>query len=174
MILTGTEIKKQIEKGNISISDFDEGRLNPNSYNLRLDNELLIYTNIILDMKKHNDCKKIIIPKEGILLYPGQLYLAKTMEHTKTDSFAPMIQGRSSIGRLGISIHSTGNFGDVGFDGKWTLELQVAKTIRIYSGVEICQIYYETLYGDTTIKYNGKYQNSDKIEPSQLYKDFIK
>ena len=172
MILSVIEIKRQYELGNIYISDFDEKRLGPNSYNLRLDNKLLVYTNPILDMKKDNPVEEIIIPKEGYILEPGRLYLGKTIEYTKSGNFAPMIEGRSSVARLGIKVHLTAGFGDVGNELAWTLEIEASKHVRIYAGVEICQIYYHTVLGDTSIKYNGKYQNSTDIGPSKMYKDF--
>ena len=116
MILSGKEIKKRLGK-EIIIEPFNERQLNPNSYNLRLYNELLVYENHLLDMKKENKAKKIIIPKDGLILEPGKLYLGWTVEYTKTDKLVPMLEGRSSIGRLGLFIHVTAGFGDVGFSG---------------------------------------------------------
>lgn len=171
MILSGLEIKKHLGE-QIVIEPFDENLMNPNSYNLRLHNELLVYDEEILDMKKPNKTKTIIIPEEGLVLQPGKLYLGRTVEYTKTEEFVPMLEGRSSIGRLGLYIHVTAGFGDVGFSGYWTLEIQCIEPIRIYPGVEICQIYYHSLKGDYQ-KYNsGKYQNNTGIQPSLLYKDF--
>ena len=122
MILSGLEIKKHIGR-EIVIEPFDEARINPNSYNLSLHDELLVYTNDELDMKADNPSQKIKIPSEGIKLEPGRLYLGRTSEYTKTEGYIPMLEGRSSIGRLGICIHVTAGFGDVGFAGYWTLEL---------------------------------------------------
>lgn len=171
MILSGIEIKKQIGKL-IHIDPYNEKYLNPNSYNLRLHNELLIYEDDILDMKKPNKTSKIVIPEDGLILEPGKLYLGRTIEFTKTENYVPMLEGRSSIGRLGLYIHVTAGFGDVGFSGFWTLEIQCVQPIRIYAGVEICQIYYHSIEGEYE-KYNsGKYQNNSGIQPSLLYKDF--
>ena len=171
MILSGKEIKNKIGK-EIKIEPFDEKQLNPNSYNLRLHNELLVYDEEILDMKKPNKVKRIIIPEEGLVLEPGKLYLGRTLEYTETDKYVPMLEGRSSIGRLGLFIHVTAGFGDVGFKGYWTLEIFCVQPIRIYSGVELCQIYYHTVEGDYD-KYNsGKYQNNEGVQPSFLYRDF--
>jgi len=174
MILSGKEILKQMDEGNISITPFDQSRINPNSYNLRLHNELLVYTDDILDMKKPQNTKKIIIPEDGLVLEPHKLYLGRTVEKTSTDKFVPMLEGRSSVGRLGLYIHVTAGFGDIGFHGFWTLEIQCVEPIKIYPNVEICQIYYHTLLGDFEKYVSGKYQNNTDIQPSLLYKDFEK
>lgn len=173
MILTGEEIKSRLGK-DIVISDYDESRLNPNSYNLRLDNKLLVYKDKILDMKKPNECEKLIIPEDGLILEPGKLYLAKTIEHTITHNLVPLLEGRSSVGRLGLFVHVTAGFGDNGFCGYWTLELHCVQPIKIYPGVEICQIYYHTTLGDKGKEYKGKYNFNEDIQPSMLYKDFEK
>lgn len=171
MILSGKEIKSKL--GNeIIIEPFNEGQLNPNSYNLRLHNELLVYEDDVLDMKKEHKVKKIIIPEEGLLLETGKLYLGRTLEFTKTDKYVPMLEGRSSIGRLGLFIHVTAGFGDVGFSGFWTLEIFCVQPIRIYSGVEICQIYYHSIEGEYEKYISGKYQNNTGVQPSLLFKDF--
>jgi dCTP deaminase len=173
MVLSGLEIQKRINK-DIVIVPFSKNALNPNSYNLKLHNELLIYEEAILDMKNNNSSKKIIIPDEGLVLEPGVLYLGRTVEYTETYNLVPMIEGRSSIGRLGLYIHVTAGFGDVGFKGHWTLEMHCIKPIKIYPGIEICQAYYHTILGEF-IEYNSdKYQNNAEIQTSLLYKDFEK
>lgn len=171
MILSGLEIKKHINR-EIIIDPFDESRLNPNSYNLSLHNELLIYTNKILDMKQQNQTQKILLPSEGYLLEPGKLYLGRTNEFTKTEKFIPMLEGRSSIGRLGICIHVTAGFGDVGFAGYWTLELFCVQPVKIYPDVQIAQIYYHTITEPYERYTKGKYQNNQGIQASMLYKEF--
>ena len=171
MILSGLEIKNHIGH-EIIIDPFDEQRLNPNSYNLSLHNELLIYTHESLDMRKDNPTEKILIPTEGFMLMPGKLYLGRTHEYTKTEGYIPMLEGRSSIGRLGICIHVTAGFGDVGFAGYWTLELFCVQPVRIYAGVQIAQIYYHTITKPYERYTNGKYQNNEGIQASMLYKEF--
>ena len=171
MILSGKEIRNRLGR-DIYIEPYNDKQLNPNSYNLKLHNELLVYENSLLDMKKENKAKKLIIPEDGLILEPGILYLGRTVEHTRTENFVPMLEGRSSIGRLGLFIHVTAGFGDVGFSGFWTLEIFCVQPVRVYPNVEICQIYYHTIEGEYD-KYNsGKYQNNDGIQPSLLFKDF--
>jgi len=171
MILSGKSIKNKIGT-DIIIEPYSEKQLNPNSYNLRLHNELLVYKNATLDMKKENEIEKIIIPPKGLLIKPGKLYLGRTYEYTKTNNYVPMLEGRSSIGRLGLFIHVTAGFGDVGFNGFWTLEIMCIQPVRIYPEVEICQIFYHAIEGDYTPYKSNKYQNNEGIQPSMLYKDF--
>lgn len=173
MILSGKEIKKQMGD-RIKITPFNESQLNPNSYNLTLHNELLVYDNELLDMKKENTASRLIIPEEGMVLLPGKLYLGRTVEHTSTDFYVPMLEGRSSIGRLGLFVHITAGFGDVGFNGFWTLEMFCVQPIRIYPGVQICQIFYHSIEGDYEKYISGKYQGNTGVQPSLLYKDFEK
>jgi len=173
LILSGKEIYRNLGK-KIWIEPFNLEQLNPNSYNLRLHNQLLVYDEPVLDMKKPNKTSLITIPETGLLLEPHRLYLGRTLEWTKTEGFVPMLEGRSSIGRLGLFVHVTAGFGDVGFAGFWTLEMFCIAPIRIYPEVEICQIYYHTIEGDYEPYSSGKYQNNTGIQPSLLYRDFEK
>ena len=173
MILSGKKIIEEMGKS-IDITPFSESQINPNSYNLKLNDELLVYDDDVLDMKKPSSYHTIKIPAEGLVLEPGKLYLGRTFEHTRTDKYVPMLEGRSSVGRLGISIHITAGFGDVGFNGYWTLEIHCIQPVRIYPFVEICQIYYHTIDGDYDLYKSGKYNNNKDIQPSMMYKDFLK
>lgn len=171
MILSGKKILEELNK-NIFISPFNKKRLNPNSYNLRLYDELLVYKEDVLDMKHPNKYKTIKIPPEGLVLQPNKLYLGRTVERTRTENFVPMLEGRSSIGRLGLSIHVTAGFGDVGFDGFWTLEIHCIEPVKIYPFVDICQIYYHTIEGEYEKYRSGKYQHNMGIQPSLIHKEF--
>lgn len=173
MILSGLEIARQRERGAIEITPYEGRLLNPNSYNLRLHNELLVYTAPVLDMKKPLETRTIPIPEEGYVLEPGVLYLGRTHEYTATDGFVPMLSGRSSTGRLGLYVHVTAGFGDIGFRGYWTLEIQCIQPVRIYPMVEICQIYYYKIDGDYRPYDGGKYQDNTGIQPSMFHKDFL-
>ena len=173
MILSGKEIIARKEK-DILIDPFNENQVNPNSYNLRLHNELLVYDNPVLDMKEDNPATKIMIPEDGLLLESKKLYLGRTMEYTETNNLVPMLEGRSSVGRLGLFVHITAGFGDVGFKGYWTLEIFCVQPIKIYPSIEICQIFYHSVEGDYTPYQSGKYQGNRDIQTSMLYKDFKK
>ncbi|MFP4331274.1 MAG: dCTP deaminase [Alkalispirochaetaceae bacterium] len=171
MILSGNEIRRRLG-GDITIDPFFEDQLNPNSYNLRLHDELLVYESENLDMRAENRSERMTIPSEGLLLERNKLYLGRTVEYTATEGLVPMLEGRSSVGRLGLFIHVTAGFGDVGFRGYWTLEMFCVQPVRIYSGVEICQIFYHTLEGDYSPYRSDKYQNNRDIQHSLLYKEF--
>ena len=123
-------------------------------------------------MKKDNKVEKLKIPSTGLVLEANRLYLGRTVEYTETKNLVPMLEGRSSIGRLGLFVHVTAGFGDVGFKGFWTLEIFCIQPIKIYPNVEICQVYYHTLEGSHENYTNGKYQDNHGIQPSLLYKDF--
>jgi len=170
MILTGGEIKAQLGK-NVIIDPFDERQLNPNSYNVRLHNELLVYEEIVLDMRRPNRYRRYTIPEEGLVLSPNQLYLGRTVERTETYNLVPMLEGRSSIGRLGLFVHVTAGFGDVGFRGYWTLEMFAVQPVKIYPGVPICQIFFHQIHGAITEYSSEKYQHNRDIQPSLLYRE---
>lgn len=170
MILSGEEIRKNLGT-KIGIDPFTESQLNPNSYNLTLHDELLTYEEVVLDMRHPNRTRRLTIPKEGLVLNPSQLYLGRTVERTETFDLVPMIEGRSSIGRLGLFVHVTAGFGDVGFCGFWTLEMFAVQPVRIYPGVPICQIFYHRLDGAYRAYASNKYQDNRDIQPSLLYKE---
>lgn len=171
MILSGNEILARQGK-DIVIEPFDPSRINPNSYNLSLHQDLLVYDRAELDMKQENTASPLQIPEEGLLLETGKLYLGRTVEYTETQGLVPMLEGRSSIGRLGLFVHITAGFGDVGFKGFWTLEMFCVQPIRIYAGVQICQIFYHSIEGSYSTYSSGKYQNNKGVQPSLLFKDF--
>ena len=171
MILSGKAIADRIGS-DIEIDPFDPDQLNPNSYNLRLHNELLVYDDPVLDMKRAAWTSEIQISESGYTLEPNKLYLGRTVEYTKTSNLVPMLEGRSSVGRLGLFVHVTAGFGDVGFAGYWTLEIFCIQPVIVYPNVEICQIYYHTIEGEHEPYSSGKYQGNTGIQPSLMYRDF--
>ena len=171
MILSGKEIVRQLNK-TIIIDPFSSTQLGPNSYNLRLHHELLVYDEAVLDMKREHTTRIVSMPPTGLVIEPGKLYLGRTVEYTETHNYVPMLEGRSSIGRLGLFVHITAGFGDVGFKGFWTLEIMCAQPIRIYPNVEICQIFYHSIEGDYEPYKSNKYQNNRGVQASMLYKEF--
>jgi dCTP deaminase len=170
MILSGRRIRESLGKG-IIIDPYNPEQLNPNSYNLRLHDELVVYDAPVLDMRAENPVSRLTIPEEGLELEPNRLYLGRTLEYTATEGFVPMLEGRSSIGRLGLFVHITAGFGDVGFRGYWTLEIFCVQPIRVYPGVQICQIFYHTIDGEYDSYEGGKYQNNTGIQQSLLYRE---
>jgi len=170
MILSGQEIQSRLDR-DIVIEPFEERNLNPNSYNLTLHDELMTYEEVVLDMRAANRVRRLTIPPEGLVLSPNQLFLGRTVERTETHNLVPMIEGRSSIGRLGLFVHVTAGFGDVGFCGYWTLEMFAVQPVRIYAGVPICQIFYHEIAGSFTEYASNKYQHNNDIQPSLLFKE---
>lgn len=168
-MLTGEEIIKAVESGKIVIEPFTKGNVNPNSYNLTLGNELLVYTDDILDCKKNNKTRTITIPEEGYILSPNNLYLARTNEYTENEVYVPQISGRSSVGRIGITVHICAGCGAIGFKGSWTLGLTCVTPTKVFPGMQIGQIYYFPLIGDSKIKYQGYYSNNLATNTSKMY-----
>lgn len=193
MVLSGNQILREAEEGRITIDPFTpETRLNPNSYNLRLHSELLTYgsncdhkdlakggreaidifrTNAVIDMKHEPITQTHTIAGDGMWLLPNRIYLGRTVEYTATDYYVPMIEGRSSIGRLGMNIHITAGFGDVGFAGHWTLEITVTQPLKVYAGIDVCQIYFHTVEDIGERRYRGSYNNRAQIKPSKIHRE---
>ena len=169
--LTKSEILKQVHRGNIIITPFNEEQLGPNSYNVRSTPLMKRYTDEVLDMRKDNPMEEFSISDDGYVIMPGELYLAGTVETIGSNIYDVDIDGRSSIGRLGLFIHVTAGRGDVGFHGFWTLELTAIKPVRVYPGVEIGQVYFSEVIGDVE-PYHGKYQDNNGIQSSQMYREF--
>lgn len=179
MILSDKKILEEIKNKNIVINPFDRENLGTNSYDVHLGKWLGIYQNDILDAKAHNKINITEIPEEGYLLLPSKLYLGVTEEYTETHTYVPFLEGKSSVGRLGIDIHATAGKGDAGFCNSWTLEISVKQPVRIYAGMPIGQIIYFVIDGDIEVPYNVKKSakyNEKSVYPmeSMMYKNFRK
>lgn len=170
-MLTGNEIKLQVAAGRIVIQPFDEKNIGPNSYDVRLSDELAYYTEAVLDPRQDNRYRTVKIPPEGLVLLPGRVYLGKTVEYTESPYHIPMYEGRSSLGRLGVFSHVSAGFGDIGFRGNWTLEFSVVQPVLILPGLRIGQLYWHNPDGEVLKRYNGKYQNQTNATPSRLFQD---
>ncbi len=144
MLLSDRDIRHAMERGDIVIDPLDEQQLGSNSYDLRLDDTLKTYVDEVLDPRDQPEVETLKIPEEGRVLQPNNVYLGSTVEWTETRHFVPVLEGKSSMARLGLSVVSDGGFGDIGFRGCWTLELSVKKPVRVYPGMDICQISYLT------------------------------
>ncbi len=156
MILTDTEIGQAIERGDIIITPFDRRHLGTNSYDVHLAAHLAVYEAEVLDAKVHNKVRHFDIPPEGYVIQPGELYLGVTEEYTETHNAVPFLEGKSSVGRLGIDIHATAGKGDVGYCNTWTLEISCVKPVRIYAGMPIGQLIYFKVQGKIENMYHGK------------------
>jgi len=196
MMLTKAAILDNLHNENIRITPFDPKLLNPNSYNVRLGPELLVYRVAYskwyhrlawkrfptiashlgfpkphLDVREENDTEMVKIPKEGLVIEPGFLYLGRTVERTYCKKHVPLYEGRSSTARLGLESHICGGFGDVGFDGTWTLEIRCTHPIRIYAGMEIGQIAFMQSKGEVvpygSAEFRSRYQGQLEVTPSK-------
>lgn len=156
MILSDKEILSLIAKGEIVIQPFDEKCLGTNSYDVHLGKAMAVYTSRVLDAKAHNRIEHFEIPEEGFVLQPNTLYLGVTEEYTETHTSVPFLEGKSSVGRLGIDIHATAGKGDVGFCNTWTLEISCTQPVRIYAGMPIGQLIYFEVRGEINNYYNKK------------------
>ena len=156
MILSDKKILEEIKNKNIVIKPFSRECLGSNSYDVHLGEWLAVYNDEILDAKKHNKITHFKIPKDGFLLLPTKLYLGVTLEYTETLNYVPFLEGKSSIGRLGIDIHATAGKGDVGFKNNWTLEISVKQPVRVYFGMPIGQLIYFFVEGDVLTSYDKK------------------
>ncbi|MCA9353739.1 dCTP deaminase [Candidatus Nomurabacteria bacterium] len=177
MILTDKKIKEEIESGSIIIEPFIPENLGTNSYDVRLSEYLAIYKSAILDAKEKNEIEHLTIPDDGFIIHPGTLYLGTTIEYTETHAHVPFLEGKSSVGRLGIDIHATAGKGDVGFEGFWTLEISCTQPVKIYAGMPIGQLIYFEISGEVENSYNkkksAKYINEDpRPMGSMMYKNF--
>jgi dCTP deaminase len=166
MILTDKTIIDEIIEGNIVIEPLVRANIGTNSVDLTLSKTLLMYTDHVLDVRKKPQTAEIIIPDEGMILQPGILYLASTVEYTETLRHVPIIQGKSSLGRLGLFVHITAGFGDVNFKGHWTLELACIQPVKIYPSMKIAQICYHDIsempHTDYASKADAKYKDQGK------------
>lgn len=177
MILSDKYILAEIDKGNIVVEPFRPECLGTNSYDVHLGKYLALYRDRVLDARKHNPVEEVIIPEEGYVLQPGVLYLGVTEEYTETHAHVPFLEGKSSIGRLGIDIHATAGKGDVGFCNYWTLEISCIQPVRIYAGMPIGQLIYFDVKGEIENLYNRKVsakynQRSPRPMESMMWKNF--
>ncbi len=176
MIFSDKKILASIERKDIVIEPFDRSALGTNSYDVHLAKHLAVYTDEILDAKKHNQIKEIEIGPEGFVIQPGVLYLGVTEEYTETHTAVPFLEGKSSVGRLGIDIHATAGKGDVGFCNTWTLEISCVHPVRVYAGMPIGQLIYFAVDGNIENYYNKKVNakyNQRTIKPveSMMWKN---
>ncbi|MHB8352241.1 MAG: dCTP deaminase [Thermoplasmata archaeon] len=177
MILSDRRIREEIERGRLVIRPFRSECLGANSYDVHLGPYLATYSEGALDARRDNPVEEFRIRPSGFLLLPGQLYLGVTAEYTETHAFVPFLEGKSSVGRLGIDIHSTAGKGDVGFCNYWTLEMSVKLPVRVYAGMPIGQLIYFEVSGEVEHPYDqrvsSKYRTvSAHPTASRMFRNF--
>lgn len=203
MIQADKDIKLAIASGAVVFDPFDPTCVGTNSYDVKLARTLRAYAlppttrlghawssfkrlfgsyPVTLDCKREAPVYDLVIPDEGLVLYPGHLYLAATIEYTEALETVPFLEGKSSLGRLGLSIHVTAGKGDVGFCGHWTAECTVIYPLRVYAGMPIGQVIFHGVSQVPEIdyaakasqKYAAQHTKSDDPKPvaSRMYKNF--
>jgi dCTP deaminase len=178
MILSDTEILHHIQQGTIVIEPFRPECLGTNSYDVHLGKTLAVYIDPILDARRHNRVEYIDIPDDGYVLEPHRFYLGVTEEYTETHLHVPFLEGKSSVGRLGIDIHATAGKGDVGFCNYWTLEISVKQPVRVYAGMPIGQLIYFEVRGTIGTPYgqkaSAKYRERTALPvESMMWRNFL-
>jgi dCTP deaminase len=186
VILSDASIRKELAGGRIVIDPLDDRDVQPSSVDLRVDRYFRVFRNDTtpyIDPKlPHDDLTELVEVAEGksFILHPGEFVLGSTLEVvTLPDDLVARLEGKSSLGRLGLLIHSTAGFVDAGWSGHLTLELSnVANLpIAIYPGMKIGQISFiqmtspaERPYGSKETR--SKYQNQRGPTPSRYYLNF--
>jgi dCTP deaminase len=185
MILSDRTIREQIDAGRIVIDPFDPACVQPSSVDLHVDAEFRVFRNNrypFIDVKQEQDLTELVEvkPDEPFILHPGEFVLGSTLERVSIpDDLVARLEGKSSLGRLGLLIHSTAGYVDPGWDGFLTLELSnVANLpITLYPGMKIGQISFfqlttaaETPYGSA----GNKYQNQMGPTASRIHEEFTK
>lgn len=187
MILTKELIETGVNVGDILIKPFHKENLSPNSIDVTLNPELRVYIRKgrePLDVHSPNHISILTIPETGLVLKPGHVYIGCTNETAISKRYVPMFDGRSSMARLGIFVHISAGFGDLGWgykfddNGKtictypvWTIEITVVEPIRIYPNIRIGQVYFVEAKGNVEW-YHGKYNNQKIAQTSLGYKDY--
>ena len=119
-----------------------------------------------IDCRAKTETVAIPIPLEGLVLLPKYGYLGSTIQRTENPKYVPVIYGKSSLGRNFLLVHFTAGFGDVGFNGHWTLELAVVHPLRIYAGMKIGQIVFFDAKGKVKTNYAEKADSKYKEQPN--------
>lgn len=160
MILTGTEIARQVSEGRITISNFDSTRLSTNSYDLTLGSTLLRYSGDIVDPRCDNEYTTMNIPSSGYRMGQNDFLLGESQEYVGSNHFVPIIHAKSGTARLGLFVHVTADLIDIGSHGKVTFQLYATLPVVLRSDWRIAQISFWVPQGDITL-YDGKYKGSD-------------
>ena len=188
MVLSDRTIREEIESGRIVIDPFEASNVQPSSIDVRVDRQFRVFHNArypFIDVRQPMDDLTELVEvtdDEPFILHPGEFVLGQTLERvTLPDDLVARLEGKSSLGRLGLLIHSTAGFVDSGFSGNLTLELSnVANLpITIYHGMPIGQISFMRMDGPVERPYGSgeagsKYQGQAEPTPSRFYLNFNK
>lgn len=188
-ILSDKTIKEYLEEGKIVIDPLkDEQQIQPSSVDMRLGDEFKVFKVIrkpYIDPKDEEDIAEYMesstVPEgEAFIIHPNEFALATTQEYVKVpDDLVARVEGRSSIGRLGVTMHVTAGYVDPGFEGRITLEISNigAMPVALYPGQRVCQLVFETMTTPAELPYghpkrNSKYMKQLKPESSRVKLDY--
>lgn len=188
-ILSDKTIKEYLEEGKIVIDPLkDEQQIQPSSVDMRLSDEFKVFKVIrkpYIDPKDEEDIAEYMesstVPEgEAFIIHPNEFALATTQEYVKVpDDLVARVEGRSSMGRLGVTMHVTAGYVDPGFEGRITLEISNigAMPVALYPGQRVCQLVFETMTTPAELPYghpkrNSKYMNQLKPESSRVKLDY--
>ena len=186
MVLSDRSIRAEIEAGRVVIDPYDADLVQPSSIDVRVDRRFRVFQNSrypYIDVRQAMEDLTELVEVQGdepFILHPGEFVLGQTLERvTLPDDLVARLEGKSSLGRLGLLIHSTAGFVDAGFSGKLTLELSnVANLpITIYHGMPIGQISFMRMDSPVERPYGSgetgsKYQGQGEPTPSRFYLNF--
>lgn len=181
MFLADSDILKQIKEGRIGIDPFVESQVQAAAYDLRLHTNFRVFRNDVthVDVKEKEEVTRLIKVEENgpFVIHPGQFVLASTMEHIRLpNDLVGVLEGRSSLGRLGLIVHATASFIAPGADMNITFEMTNISNlpIRLYAGMRVAQLAFATMSAPVSTGYGtkGKYQNQEPPTPSLIWKDF--
>lgn len=188
-ILSDKTIKEYLEEGKIVIDPLkDEQQIQPSSVDMRLGDEFKVFKVIrkpYIDPKDEDDIAEYMesstVPEgEAFIIHPNEFALATTQEYVKVpDDLVARVEGRSSMGRLGVTMHVTAGYVDPGFEGRITLEISNigAMPVALYPGQRVCQLVFETMTTPAELPYghpkrNSKYMKQLKPESSRVKLDY--
>lgn len=186
MLLSDRDILAEIEQQRIQVEPYDESMIQPSSIDFRLDRFFRVFENHkyphIDPAADQSDLTRMVEPEgdDAFILHPGEFVLGSTYEVvTLPDDLAARVEGKSSLGRLGLLTHATAGFVDPGFSGHVTLELANVATlpIKLYPGMKIGQLCFfrlstPSLHPYGSAKYGSRYQGQRGPTPSKSYANF--
>ena len=186
MILSDRSLREEIAAGRIVIDPFDDSCVQPSSIDLRLDHRFLVFRNHTMGhIDVRTDLSALteqveVSDDDPFILHPGEFVLGSTSERVAVpDDLVARLEGKSSLGRLGLLIHSTAGYVDAGWDGQLTLELSnvASLPITLYSGMKVGQISFMRMttpadrpYGSSEL--GSKYRGQDGPRPSRYWENF--
>jgi dCTP deaminase len=170
VILSGPEIRRQVERDSITVTPFDPDHLNPNSIDLTLGDTILRYRNEVIDPREEQDVEEITIPRTGLLLEPLGFCLGSSREIVGSTEFVPVVHAKSSTARAGLFVHVTADLIDIGSIGTVTFQLFSTLPLRIFPGMRLAQMTFWKPQGDIVL-YRGKYQGSKGPRKSMIFQD---